>query len=243
MNDLERITKILKDINAGDILDIATGGGEFAYSLEASFKSFKTITGVDFNERAIGSAREKFKEKENIFFEIQDATGLNYDDSSFDTVTISNSLHHFEDPFKVLSEMHRVLKKNGYLIISEMHSDPGQREEQMTHVKLHHWWGEIDTLNGIVHNETFKSDDLFNIVNSLNLRDVKKFTYSFPSDGSDPKSKETLDHLNKAIDMYVARIHQSEKYSALINEAEEFRIRLNDIGFEPAGRVFILGKK
>ena len=45
-----------------------------------------------------------------------DASALQYDDESFDVIIIANALHIIPDPEKVLSEIRRVLKKDGLLI-------------------------------------------------------------------------------------------------------------------------------
>lgn len=48
-------------------------------------------------------------------FEVQDATALTYEDEAFDVVVIANALHIMPNPDQALSEMLRVLKKDGIL--------------------------------------------------------------------------------------------------------------------------------
>ena len=241
MNEIENITQKLKKIDAGNILDVATGGGEFIYSLEKSFNSFKTIIGVDISEKAIEFANKKFEDNNKIEFQIKDALNLDFPDESFDIITISNSLHHFNDPKKVISEMFRVLKKGGFLIISEMHSDDDQSQEQQTHVRLHHWWGKIDSLNEVVHNRTFKSKEFIDILKDFKFKNIEKYKFSYPT--HDPKDKDTLKHLNKVIDMYIKRIPNSKENQDLVKEGEYLRVRVAEVGFESASRVFFIGKK
>lgn len=242
MNDIEKIEKLLKQIAAGSILDIATGGGDFIYSLQESFKSYKKITGVDVSEKVIEFSKSKFKDIDKIDFQVQNALDLDFPDESFSTVTISNSLHHFKEPDKALSEMFRVLKKKGHLIVSEMHSDDDQSEAQQTHTKLHYWWSKIDTLNGVSHYETFTSNKLVGLVKDLNLNIIGNFIFSYPS--QNPKNRETLARINDAIEMYIKRIPEnSSDRKQLIEEGESLRSRVKDVGFEPAGRVFVLAQK
>jgi len=57
------------------------------------------------------------------------ATALSFEDNTFDTVFSTQVIEHVDDPFKMLAEAARVLKKNGYLILSapfswELHEEP-----------------------------------------------------------------------------------------------------------------------
>jgi SAM-dependent methyltransferase len=57
------------------------------------------------------------------------ATQLAFEDDQFDTVFSTQVIEHVDDPFKMLSECFRVLKKGGYLILSapftwELHEEP-----------------------------------------------------------------------------------------------------------------------
>ena len=68
--------------------------------------------------------------------------------------------------------MSGILRPGGSLIVSEMYRDD-QSEAQMTHVLLHHWWGAVDRMNGIFHNETYLREELVDLVNGLGF-DIQK---------------------------------------------------------------------
>ena len=53
-------------------------------------------------------AAKKKKAAGNVRFSIEDAAALSFEDSSFDTVIISNALHIIPDPAKALSNISRV---------------------------------------------------------------------------------------------------------------------------------------
>ena len=55
----------------------------------------------------------------NAALTVGDSENLPYGDSEFDLILCNDSFHHYPNPEKVLSEMYRVLKYNGYLIIGE----------------------------------------------------------------------------------------------------------------------------
>ena len=49
---------------------------------------------------------------------VMDAHKLSFDDGTFDTVLATSIIEHCEDPFRVVSEVYRVLKKDGHFIVS-----------------------------------------------------------------------------------------------------------------------------
>ena len=122
---------ILGEISGGRVLDVATGGGGFIHFLLDGLKDYAEIIGVDASERAAKAFAESFAGKANIRFEPMDAQHLDFADGWFDTVSVSNSLHHFEDAQAVLREMVRVLRPGGQLVLAEMYRD-GQSETQMS---------------------------------------------------------------------------------------------------------------
>jgi len=104
------------------LLDIATGTGDFA--LEA-WKWLKPdlIVGADLSEGMMRIAEEKVKKAgidKHFRFEYQDCTALTFKDNTFDAVTIAFGVRNFEDIGKGISEMFRVLKPGGKMVIIEL---------------------------------------------------------------------------------------------------------------------------
>jgi len=230
----------LKKISAGKVLDLATGRGEFINMLTNSLKDFESITGIDTHEKALKTAKNHFKDK-NIKFVKMDAYDITFPNESFDTVSLSNSLHHFSNVEDILKNMKRVLKKKGHLIINEMHCNKEQTEEQKTHILLHHWWGEIDSRMGIVHNSTYTSRQIEDLVSLLELKEITIYEYSFPI--KDPKDEKMIDTYISYFDPYVDRIKDHKDYKKLKDTGEKLKLRLKKIGFSPATSLFIIGKK
>ena len=75
----------------------------------------KRMTATDYSEKMLAVARRGIVPS-NLIFERADVSNLQYDDESFDVVIIANALHVIPNPEKVLSEIKRVLKKDGLLI-------------------------------------------------------------------------------------------------------------------------------
>jgi len=227
---------ILNQLSVNRALDVASCGGNFIHFLLEGLKDYTEIIGVDNNERAAATFTESFKENPKVRFQAMDAQRLDFDDSSFDLVCISNSLHHL-DPIPVLHEMKRVLRPNGLLLISEMYRDE-QAETQMTHVHLHHWWAAVDTVNGIMHRETYTRQELLDLTAGLGLNDLRTFDLSDLSE--DPKSPDLPTELEPVFERYIQR---AEGYPELQARGEELKARVKDIGFHSATTLVVMGRK
>jgi ubiquinone/menaquinone biosynthesis C-methylase UbiE len=110
-------------IKRGDrILDLCCGTGTLTILLaQLVFKECKII-GVDLSRGQIAQAQKK-NCYPNLKFLVMDANNLKFDNETFDKIIISAALHEMDEEqrLKVLSEIYRVLKKKGYLLIFEHH--------------------------------------------------------------------------------------------------------------------------
>lgn len=108
------------------ILDIATGTGDFALLLAKRIKP-QHIVGADISEGMMAVGREKVKEEglQNfISFQHEDCMQLSFPDGSFDAVTSSYGVRNFQNLDKGLQEMQRVLRPGGHLLIVELTPPP-----------------------------------------------------------------------------------------------------------------------
>lgn len=101
----------LKD-NIQSILDIGSGTGGMTKFL---FR-YGEVTGIEKSKIALGLAR-----KRGVKVLLGDAQNLPFKNASFDLVTVFDVLYHrdVDDEKKVLSEVRRVLKDKGYLLITD----------------------------------------------------------------------------------------------------------------------------
>ncbi len=106
---------IFKKFKAGDsLLEIGCGTGGAVNFLPKDLK----YIGADISLFAIEQASQKYgNEKNREFVCLKEDDKLNFNSESFDFVMSIFSLEHFQKPKKILNEMTRVLKKNGYLIL------------------------------------------------------------------------------------------------------------------------------
>jgi len=96
------------------ILDIACGTGK---STELLLKSGLEVYGCDHDSLMVEEAEKQANNNNlNINYKVADVKNLPYEDSTFDVVTIGTAFHFFVDE-KSISEIKRVLKKNGLIYI------------------------------------------------------------------------------------------------------------------------------
>jgi len=120
--DAEGLAWMLEDLPISPdavALDIATGTGEFARAL-APFAA--KVVGLDATEAMMERGKKFIKEAgiENVTFEEGTVQALPFEDECFDIVSSRYAFHHFADPKPVISEMVRVCKTGGHVIIVDI---------------------------------------------------------------------------------------------------------------------------
>ena len=113
--------KIVAQNNPKLILDVATGTGDLAFTAQKKINPDKII-GLDLSNGMLEVGREKIKKRnlDNKLDFIQgDSENLPFEDDFFDAVMVSFGVRNFENLNKGLSEIFRVLKKNGKIVVLE----------------------------------------------------------------------------------------------------------------------------
>jgi len=75
------------------------------------------VTGIDNSSEAIDFCKKHYRDK-NLDFKIDDCTKCHLKDSSYDVVVSFEVIEHVSDANSCLSEMKRVMKKNGIFVVS-----------------------------------------------------------------------------------------------------------------------------
>jgi len=117
----KKAIKILIKQQPKQILDIATGTGDFAFETYAQVKPERVI-GVDISKEMLLHGQQKAKQRkveDKIFFEYGDSENLHFKDNSFEAITVAFGVRNFENTAKGLKEMQRVLTPGGNLVILE----------------------------------------------------------------------------------------------------------------------------
>jgi demethylmenaquinone methyltransferase/2-methoxy-6-polyprenyl-1,4-benzoquinol methylase len=99
------------------VLDVATGTGDLAVELAGRVAPGGEVVGSDFSERMLELARAKAPA---IAFEQANALELPYEDDRFDAATVGFGARNFSDLEKGLSEMARVVRPGGRVVVLEI---------------------------------------------------------------------------------------------------------------------------
>lgn len=230
----------LLSFDGGRVLDVATGQGNFVQALVAELKGFSEIVAIDAEPTMAAAFEKGFKDEKRVRFMAMDGSALAFADGSFDTVCVSNSLHHFAEPRAVLAEMLRVLKKGGRFVLTEMHRDvvPGPQE---SHVLLHHWWAQADRATGTFHAETYARQELLAFVQTLGLESLA--IEDINDDASDPHDPETLSYIEASIEKTFTKAAASPSLPAIRARGEELRALVKEKGFRSAASILAVGVK
>ena len=117
-----------------DILDVASGEG---YGSSILAEVAHHVTGVDISEEAVTFAQKKYL-RSNLNYCQGSATNLPFDDKTFDIVVSFETIEHLLEQESMLNEITRVLRPDGFLIISSPdkleYTDIPKHENQF-HVK------------------------------------------------------------------------------------------------------------
>ncbi len=120
INWRKRVVKVVAENKPKQLLDIATGTGDFAIML-AKLNPEKVI-GLDISQGMLDKGIEKIKNKklESLIDMIQgDSENMPFKDNTFDAITVGFGVRNFENLDKGLQEIFRVLKPGGILAILE----------------------------------------------------------------------------------------------------------------------------
>ena len=117
----KKAIKELIPVQPKKILDVATGTADFAIT---SFEILhpEKIIGIDISEGMLDIGRKKLHKaglENKIELQYGDSEAISFNDNTFDAVTVAFGVRNFEHLEKGLSEIKRILKPGGKLVILE----------------------------------------------------------------------------------------------------------------------------
>lgn len=98
------------------VLEVGCGRGFYLKTLKSVWPGLE-VTGVDLNQKYLEKAKEFIGEL-RVDLRLADATRLPFEDKTFDRIIASEVLEHIPDDQKAISEMYRVLKPGGIVMVT-----------------------------------------------------------------------------------------------------------------------------
>ena len=239
---LERIA----EVDAGVMLDAGCGDGETARRIVEAVGAVERLVLLDIDAAALDEARDQFEgvaDRLEVEFGIADVTQLPFAAGSFDTVLLSDVLHHSGDPQRALAECARVLKPAGILLFSEMVCDELSASEAVGR-DLHHFKSAIDRLCGVPHQITLQRLVIERALASAGFETVWWQRERFdPAHPADPDGRRRIAAREQFLETYLEHAEQLPQYATLRKQAAFLKYRMLCRGFTDAPELRLIARK
>lgn len=128
--------------------------------------NIKDVFIVNKENDRIKKEKNEVMNKNNIEFKAEDGYNLPYKNNEFDVILLFNVLHMIKDPKRQLKEIHRLLKKDGYLITAtDCYGDSiSIKEKLITKFKI-----LLNKIGLIPYLSNYKKEDLINLFQNNNF--------------------------------------------------------------------------
>lgn len=117
--------KVASAVQGGRILEVGPGPGYVSIEVARLLPQVE-VAGLDLSETMVEIATQNAAEysvSERVAFRQGDASRMPFEDSYFDFVVSGGSLHHWQEPRHVFSEIYRVLKPGCRALVSDLRRD------------------------------------------------------------------------------------------------------------------------
>jgi ubiquinone/menaquinone biosynthesis C-methylase UbiE len=239
MYQLSELRSYLENACVGHLLDVATGEGDFLRFVLDSVASFDSATGLEPNKESLALAKNK------LFPYIVDLVlgnvrKLPFEDNYFDFVSVSNALHHFEQPVKALQAMMRVLVHGGRLLINETICD-GLNPAQESHIEYHTLKADIDAAKGIYHRYYFTRNELYELVLESRI-DIEKSILTMDEPAM-LNSREKIWQFSHTIDEMIASAGELPQANSYESRGWALKEKIRADGFQMPPQLTLIAYK
>lgn len=178
---VEHAVRLVAGRERGRAVDIGTGPGQIVVKLARKLTLWKFV-GVDRSEGMITQAKTNLEAAGGgvagrVQFQVADGNSLPFPEKSFDFVMCNSVLHHFADPGKLLSEIARLAKPSGAVLLRDLRR-PG-RLALPWHVWRNgrHYSGEMLRLYRASVRAAYTVEELQRMLDASPLRGARVFEH------------------------------------------------------------------
>lgn len=238
---------LLRTIDGGRVLDAGCGAGYFTRRLAGSLRSYESIIGIDPDKDSLDEARRQTDDPD-VRYRQMSVLDLEADPPRFDTVAISNALHHVEDPSQVLRRLVSVLRPGGTLVVNELYCDDLNRLQAIGR-DVHHFKAACDELQGRVHRPTFTRQEIRDLVASaggpttdasplvsIEAECIGQFE---PAGAGDQAAREAIDFLEE----YVGFVRGLPSGEDMLSRMREIQGRTRAEGIQSAPTLCLIARR
>ena len=173
--------RLVRGRERGRALDIGTGPGQIVIKLARRLTLWKFM-GVDRSASMIDQARANLAAAGGelagrVDFSVADGNRLGFPPASFDFVMCNSVLHHLDDPKNLFSEMARLAKPNGALLLRDLRRPNWVRYP--FHIRWHgrHYFGTMRKLYRDSVRAAYTPDELQHLLELSALPNARVFTH------------------------------------------------------------------
>ena len=214
------------NLDAGSMLDVAVGRGEFLKFAMGAFRSWHSAAGIDFDPELLHTAQQEFAGSPVILV-FSSALTMPFIDHYFDTITMSNAMHHIEELQPLFAEFNRVCKSKGLIIINEMLNE-GFSDMQETYMLYHRLIAEMDNQLGQYHREPYTLRELTGLIKESDLQLQDQFVHTEYT--GDAMNANEIQAMSERLTNKVARLRGTDYYYFYENKARDIISRFNKTG-------------
>ncbi len=163
---MDILIRLARPSTVDEMLDVACGPGLVACRFAPLVRH---VTGLDLTPEMIRQAEQAQTKQgyRNMRWQVGDAEPLPFPDESFTLVVTRYSVHHFQHPAAVLSEMIRVCRAGGRILVADV-SQPIEKVEG---------YDEIERLRDPSHVHALSRAEFAGLFSGTGLRDVEFAEY------------------------------------------------------------------
>lgn len=227
----------LGNYDAGTLLDIAVGRGDFLKFALDAFRTWKSAAGIDIDADSLRLASESLNAQPVILIH-GSALSLPFTDRYFNTITLSNTLHHIEALPALFAETARVCRDKGLIVVNEMLNET-HSQVQESYMLYHRFIAEVDNQLGRFHREPFTFRELQAIIRNSSLTQLDCFVHEETT--GDCLRHEEIQAMSERLRKKVQQLRGTDFYYFYENKAGDIIRRLEDTGvYRPRHVTFLL---